>query len=64
MTNIFAWLGGFHWLMSAMGSLGFLMSVSGLDYLFKNVYADATVPHLMSGHVYSLSICCAHKYID
>ena len=53
LCSLFARLGGFHWLMSALGSLGYVMGGSGLDDVFKTVYAPGTVPHIMSGHAYS-----------
>ena len=52
LCSLFARLGGFHWLMSGLGSLGYVMGGSGLD-VFKTVYAPGTVPHIMSGHAYS-----------
>ena len=52
LSSLFTRLGGFHWLMSATGSLGYLMTGSGLDDLFK-IDTPGTVPHIMSGHAYS-----------
>ena len=42
-------LGGFHTLMSFMGSIGVLMNGSGLEDLFAEVYAENSVIHMMSG---------------
>ena len=53
LYSLFARLGGFHWLMSALGLLGYVMGRSELDDVFKTVYAPGTVPHIMSGHAYS-----------
>lgn len=49
-------LGGFHMLMSFMGSIGHLMSGSGIEDLWQTVYAKNTIPHLISGHAYSRSL--------
>ena len=46
-------LGGFHTLMSFIGSLGNLMKGSGLEQLFEQVYATNSVPHLFSGKQYA-----------
>ena len=51
--NIVCRLGGFHTLMSFMGSIGYMMSGSGLEEIWRQVYAENTVPHLMSGKGYS-----------
>ena len=42
-------LGGFHLLMSVLGSVGNLMKGSGLDELFEEVFAPNTIPMMMSG---------------
>ena len=42
-------LGGFHTLMSFLGSIGTLMSGSGLEDLFAEVYAENSVTHMISG---------------
>ena len=47
--NVVCRLGGFHTLMSFMGSIGNIMSGSGLKELLEEVYAENTVPHLHSG---------------
>lgn len=49
-------LGGFHLLMSFLGSVGFIMAGSGLEQLWEQVYAKASVHHLVSGHAYSRSL--------
>jgi hypothetical protein len=53
--HIIARLGGFHWLMSAKGAIGYIMGGSGLAELFSTVYAKGSVPHLMTGHAYTRS---------
>ena len=42
-------LGGFHTLMSFLGSIGTLMKRSGLGDLFAEVYAENRVTHMISG---------------
>ena len=49
-------LGGLHLEMSFLGSIGHLMSGSGLKELLSTVYAGQTVPHLLSGKVISCAI--------
>ena len=46
--NIVVRLGGFHMLMSFVGSIGYLMDGSGLYRLMETIYARNTVPHIMS----------------
>ena len=49
-------LGGFHTMMSFLGSIGQLMKGSGLETLFGEVYAEHTVVHLMSGKAISRAL--------
>lgn len=42
-------LGGFHTLMSFLGSVGMMMKGSGLEDLFTEVYAENSVTHMISG---------------
>ncbi|KAK3931373.1 Glycerophosphodiester phosphodiesterase [Frankliniella fusca] len=49
-------LGGFHLLMSFMGSIGHLMSGSGLEDLWATVYAKNSVQHMCSGKAYSRAV--------
>ncbi|KAE8752846.1 hypothetical protein FOCC_FOCC000584, partial [Frankliniella occidentalis] len=49
-------LGGFHLLMSFMGSIGHLMAGSGLEELWTTVYAKNSVPHMCSGKAYSRAV--------
>ena len=42
-------LGGFHTLMSYLGSIGYIMKGSGLEELFEEVYAPNVIQHIMSG---------------
>ena len=36
-------------MMSFLGSIGMIMSGSGIEELFAEVYAENSVPHMMSG---------------
>jgi len=49
-------LGGFHTLMSFLGSLGILMKGSGLEDLFAEVYAENSIPHILSGKAIARSL--------
>ena len=42
-------LGGFHMLMSFLGSIGVSMEGSGLQEVLSEIYAENVVPHLFSG---------------
>ena len=46
-------LGGFHLLMSYIGSIGHIMDGSGLAELWETVYAKGSVIHMQSGHAFS-----------
>ena len=54
--NIVCRLGGFHTLMSFLGSLGHIMKGSGLEELFAEVYAEHTVVHMISGKAISRAL--------
>lgn len=56
MDNIILRLGGFHMLMSFLGCIGYTMSGSGLEELWSEVYAKASIVHMMSGHAYSRAL--------
>ena len=49
-------LGGFHILMSFLGSIGTLMKGCGIEDLFAEVYAENSISHIMSGKAISRSI--------
>ena len=49
-------LGGFHTLMSFLESVGMLMKGSGIEDLFAEVYAENSVPHIMSGKAIARSL--------
>ena len=54
--KVFVRLGGFHQLMSSLGSVGNLMGGSGLDKALETVYAPVTVGHMFTGKAYSCSV--------
>ena len=47
--NVVCRLGGFHLLMSFLGSIEKVMDCSGISELFQVVYSSATAIHMMSG---------------
>lgn len=49
-------LGGFHTQMSFLGSMGHLMSGTGLEYLLGNIYAPTTVGHMLTGKAYARAV--------
>ncbi|KAK3894757.1 hypothetical protein Pcinc_001481 [Petrolisthes cinctipes] len=49
-------LGGFHLLMSYRGSIGKIMTGSGLEDLWKRVYAKGSVVHMLTGHAFSRAV--------
>ena len=61
--NIVVRLGGFHTMMSFLGSIGCLMEGSGLERLLEAVYAKNTVPHIMSGKAVSRAVR-AHLLVE
>ena len=56
LKSIVLRLGGFHIQMSFLGSIGHLMAGTGIQELFEVMYADASVPHLLSGKAVSRAI--------
>lgn len=56
-------LGGFHTLMSFLGSLGHLMGGSGLRELMETVYAPNACDHILSGKAISRAVR-AHLLVD
>lgn len=49
-------LRGFHTLMSFLGCIGHIMEGSGLKELLCLIYADNTVPHMLTGKAYSRAV--------
>lgn len=58
ISNIFVRLGGFHLLMSFLGSIGHIMGGSGLDEAMELIYAKNSVVHIMNGHAYERALRC------
>ena len=54
--DIFVRLGGFHQIMSFLGSIGLLMGGSGLRSALETVYAPVTVGHMFTGKAYPRAI--------
>ena len=54
--EIFVRLGGFHQLMSFLGSIGSLMEGSGLRRALETVYVPLTVGHMMTGKAYTRAV--------
>lgn len=46
-------LGGFHTLMSYLGSIGFIMRGSGIEEIFGSIYAENSVQKMLMGHAFS-----------
>ena len=53
VSEIVLILGSFHILMSFLGSIGHLMMGTGLQPLLEQVYAENTVPYILSGKAVS-----------
>ncbi|KAJ8897784.1 hypothetical protein PR048_003134 [Dryococelus australis] len=49
-------LGGFHTLMSFLETIGELMCGSGIEKVVETVYAENTVPHMLTRKAYSRSL--------
>ena len=60
--NIVCRLGGFHMLMSFLGSIGRLMECSGISELFQIVYSSDTAVHMLSGKAYTRALR-AHFFV-
>ena len=56
-------LGGFHTLMSFIGSIGTVMSGSGLEEVFGQIYAENVVPYLKNGKAIARALR-AHICVD
>lgn len=56
VKNVIIRLGGFHLLMSFLGSIGYIMAGSGLQDLLKVIFAANSVEKIMSGHAYSRAV--------
>lgn len=49
-------LGGFHTIMSFLGSKGFLMDSSGLKEALSTIYASNSVDKMLTGHAYARAL--------
>ena len=49
-------LGGFHLLMSFLGSIGHLMGGSGIEELLEQIYAANVIHHVLSGKAYARAL--------
>lgn len=49
-------LGGFHMMMSFMGSIGYIMSGSGLKDVLSQIYAPLSVDKMLTGHAYARAV--------
>ena len=54
--NIVCRLGGFHLLMSYLGSIGHVMSGSGLEELLEQMFAPNVTQHILSGKAYTRAV--------
>jgi len=54
--SIICRLGGFHTLMSFLGSIGTLMAGTGLKDVFSEIYAENSVTHMLSGKAIARAI--------
>lgn len=56
LNNVVARLGGFHLLMSFLGTIGSIMGGSGLKELFATIYAENSIDKMMSGRAYARAV--------
>ena len=63
LRSVVVRLGGFHTQMSFLGSIGHLMSGSGIENVLEVVYASNTVGHILSGKAVARAIR-AHFIVD
>lgn len=61
--NIVCRLGGFHMLMSFLGSVGHVMMGSGIEQALITVYGENTIPHILSGKAYARAMR-AHYLVE
>ncbi|GBP43083.1 hypothetical protein EVAR_96345_1 [Eumeta japonica] len=53
LSNVIVKLGGFHMLMSFLGSIGYIMDGSGLEEALDKIYAENSVDKMLNGHAYA-----------
>lgn len=65
LSSVAVRLGGFHLLMSFMGSIGCIMAGSGLKELFYTIHAENSIEKMMDGYAYAWPVR-AHilSYLD
>ncbi|GBP57162.1 hypothetical protein EVAR_37841_1 [Eumeta japonica] len=56
LNNTVVRLGELHLLMSFMGSIGYIMTESGLKELFNTIYVLNLIEKMMAGHAYSRAV--------
>lgn len=56
LKSIILVIGGFHALMSYLGSIGFIMEGSGLKEAFCTIYAEGSAEKALTGHAYSRAV--------
>ena len=56
LNKVIVRLGGFHLMMSYMGSIGYIMTGSGLSDLWERVYAKGSVVHMLTGHAFTRAV--------
>lgn len=56
LSDVTVRLGGFHLLMSFMGSIGIIMAGSGLKELLTTIFAENSVDKILTGHAYSRAV--------
>lgn len=56
LRSVFVRLGGFHSLMSFLGTTSYLMEGCGLSEAFKVIFAENAVDAILSGHAFARSI--------
>lgn len=56
LQNVIARLGGFHLLMSFLGSIGYIMEGSGLLETFSQIYATLSAGKALLGHAFSRAV--------
>ena len=63
LRSVILRLGGFHILMSFLGSIGHLMAGTGLQELLEVIFAGNTVAHILSGKAVARAIRC-HSLLE
>lgn len=56
LKNVVPILGGFHLLMSFLGSIGAIMDGSGIKEMLSLIYAENSIPYILNGKAYSRAV--------